>query len=646
MRFNIFLLTFVLLSVGLLGCGRYKYKFSSSSPGHVREGFQSDYLVLREDAGIVTIPFYLHHKTIREGSVTVGTGALHLNAAEGKDFRIVDIRVAEERPSVLRYDIHLEILNNIREDSDRFFQLEVFGENFGNRFKRTIRIFITDDDSNPQTPFTSIAEPLFMGRVVFGDQAEIFQTAYLKEGESLYSCDRANNILYRTEAGSRGFMDSRNIIPKDMSGFGRLTGIASNGNILLTTFDRGQRNRGLAVVLNKDMEVLDKIELGFSPVNPVFSEVNGFFAIPCAGYPDSLYSYDPVGEVYFLRVDQKENKIAASGALGIAKLDLSRRYMSEKGVRIMGPFATIAQDLEPQSVAFSADGKMLYVNFQENNGYLKWDLERDSLVDFFSYGMIDHSSEKSGFDAQPHLSVPVIARWPVNSLLQPGGICVCNIKGRDFILTANEGKGRTYPVYNEKSSLESLNLRAFGDDIKKLSQYNDSLLLGNLIVSSVDGDDNLDGFVDRWIKFGSRSLSVFDTDNGELLYDSGESIERWVANDGGWKQIFNADAFSNQLKSTSLGKGVKPKKVICRPFGNHYLAFVTLSDFGGVAVFDVSQPTQVKMVSYINSRHQRTYSGDFGPEGILFWDRQDNPFGRDVLVISNAVSGSLVFYAL
>lgn len=636
----------VLFFATFLGCGKYKYEFSSSSPRNVNEGFQSEHLILGEDAGIVIIPFYLHHKSIKEGSVTVGTGALKLGAVEGKDFRIVEVKVREERPSVLRYDIYLEIIQNIQEDSDRFFQLEVFGKNFSPKYNRSIRIFITDDDSHPQPLFVADPQPIQLGRITFGAEADIFQSVYMRSSKSLYSCDRANNIIYKTEASDRVFIDEGNFLQKNVAEFGQLSGITTDGNTILATFDKGPRNKGMAVIFDQDMEVMDKVELGYSPINPIYSEVNGFFAIPCAGFPDSLYSYDPVGEVFFLRLDKKENKITASGALGIAGLNLNRRDMSEKGIRIMGPFATIAQDLEPQSVDFSADGKSIFVNFQENNGYLHWDLEKDSLVDFYSYGMIDHSENKAGFDAQPYLPSPIIAKWPVNSLLQPDGICVCNIRGKDYILTANEGKGRTYPVYNEKSSLESLNLRAFGDDIEKLSQYNDSLLLGNLIVSGVDGDDNLDGFVDRWIKFGSRSMSVFDPEKGELIYDSGESIERWIANDSGWMQIFNADANSNELKSTSLGKGVKPKKVICRPYGGRHLAFVTLNAFGGVAIFDVSQPEQTKMVGYINSRHQRTYAGDYGSEGIYFWERQDNPFQRDVLVISNAVSGSLVFYAL
>lgn len=636
----------VLFFATFLGCGKYKYEFSSSSPRNVNEGFQSEHLILGEDAGIVIIPFYLHHKSIKEGSVTVGTGALKLGAVEGKDFRIVEVKVREERPSVLRYDIYLEIIQNIKEDSDRFFQLEVFGKNFSPKYNRSIRIFITDDDSHPQPLFVADPQPIQLGRITFGAEADIFQSVYMRSSKSLYSCDRANNIIYKTEASDRVFIDEGNFLQKNVAEFGQLSGITTDGNTILATFDKGPRNKGMAVIFDQDMEVMDKVELGYSPINPIYSEVNGFFAIPCAGFPDSLYSYDPVGEVFFLRLDKKENKITASGALGIAGLNLNRRDMSEKGIRIMGPFATIAQDLEPQSVDFSADGKSIFVNFQENNGYLHWDLEKDSLVDFYSYGMIDHSENKAGFDAQPYLPSPIIAKWPVNSLLQPDGICVCNIRGKDYILTANEGKGRTYPVYNEKSSLESLNLRAFGDDIEKLSQYNDSLLLGNLIVSGVDGDDNLDGFVDRWIKFGSRSMSVFDPEKGELIYDSGESIERWIANDSGWMQIFNADANSNELKSTSLGKGVKPKKVICRPYGGRHLAFVTLNAFGGVAIFDVSQPEQTKMVGYINSRHQRTYAGDYGSEGIYFWERQDNPFQRDVLVISNSASGSLVFYAL
>ncbi|MCH6259428.1 esterase-like activity of phytase family protein, partial [Puniceicoccaceae bacterium K14] len=65
--------------------------------------------------------------------------------------------------------------------------------------------------------------------------------------------------------------------------------------------------------------------------------------------------------------------------------------LKNKGVRISGPNATVAQDLEPEYVAISEDSATAYVSLQENNAIGVIDLESKTAIDILALGSKDHS---------------------------------------------------------------------------------------------------------------------------------------------------------------------------------------------------------------------------------------------------------------
>ena len=66
-------------------------------------------------------------------------------------------------------------------------------------------------------------------------------------------------------------------------------------------------------------------------------------------------------------------------------------------------------------------------------------------------------------------------------------------------------------------------------------------------------------------------------------------------------------------------------------------AFVGLERIGGVVVYEVTNPAQPEFIQYVNTRDL----GDLGPEGLIFIPKSESPNGRNLLVLSNEISGTI-----
>jgi len=67
---------------------------------------------------------------------------------------------------------------------------------------------------------------------------------------------------------------------------------------------------------------------------------------------------------------------------------------------------------------------------------------------------------------------------------------------------------------------------------------------------------------------------------------------------------------------------------------------------GGVMVFDVSEPARPAFAGYYNHRDfsadaKTPEAGDLGPEALVFIPEKSSPNGKDLLVVSSEVSGTV-----
>ena len=312
------------------------------------------------------------------------------------------------------------------------------------------------------------------------------------------------------------------------------------------------------------------------------------------------------------------------------------------GIRLNGPGASVAQDLEPEYVTVTEKGRTAHVTLQEANAVAEIDLRRARVTRIFSLGTKDHSQPGMGLDPSDRDGANLIGTWPVRGLYMPDAIASFTVRGRDYLITANEGDGRDRPGFSDEGRVSSLTLdpTAFPD----AAALRAPAALGRLTVSTTDGRA-ADGEYEALYAFGARSATIWRTD-GRRVWDSGDRIEQKVAADQ--PGAFNANNDTNSRDDRSDNKGPEPEGVAVGRIGSRTYAFVGLERVGGFMVFDVSDPSAPTLVQWANNRdYTQTPPGpDSGPEVLSFVEAHDSPTRRPLVVVSNEVSGTVTLYGV
>lgn len=400
-----------------------------------------------------------------------------------------------------------------------------------------------------------------------------------------------------------------------------------------------------------DLRLLNSVRVGALPDMLVFTPDGSKLLVANEGEPNSYGladSVDPEGSVSIITVNR-------GGAPTVATADFrafngQEAALRAQGVRIYGPGATAAQDLEPEYVALSEDGRTAYVTLQENNAVAVVDINTATVTALKPLGFKDHSLAGMGLDvsdedggSNTNAGTPIvkIAPQPVKGLYLPDAIARYTVNGQSYLITANEGDARAdWPGFNEETRVRAhcsagLDPAVFADAANLILDSN----LGRLRITSTpnggSSGKNAAGQCTELYSFGARSFSIWNT-NLVRVYDSGDELEqrtRALPN-----VSFNASHDNNTLDGRSAAKGPEPEGVVVARFGTKHYAFIGLERVGGVMVYDVSNPAAPSFVSYFNPRTADT--GDRGPEGLTLIPAAQSPNGKPLLILGHEVSGT------
>ncbi|NDY92237.1 choice-of-anchor I family protein [Ideonella livida] len=364
------------------------------------------------------------------------------------------------------------------------------------------------------------------------------------------------------------------------------------------------------------------------------------------GEPSDDYTVDPEGSISIIDARDPRHPIVRTAGFGAWNSAKARSKLLAAGVRLNGPGATTAQDLEPEYITVRSDSRVAWVTLQENNAVARVNLDTAAVTQIVALGAKDHMAMGEGLDPSDKDNTVAIANWPVFGLYQPDAIANYSVGGQRYLVTANEGDSREYGAHNETSRVKSLNLDPVA--FPNASALKTDAQLGRLTVTTAQGDTDGDGDFDRLYAFGARSFSVWTTD-GRRVFDSGDQIERLVA--AQYPANFNAGHTTNTRDDRSDNKGPEPEGlVLAHLWGKPYL-FLGLERIGGVMVWDMSVPSAPQFVQYMNTRDfsatpGTAAAGDLGPEGLIVIPGQDSPTGRPLLVVANEVSGTTAIFQI
>ncbi|PJF32409.1 MAG: alkaline phosphatase [Phototrophicales bacterium] len=406
--------------------------------------------------------------------------------------------------------------------------------------------------------------------------------------------------------------------------------------------------RGSVVFISINGDFLHMVEVGFLPDMVVFSPDGQYVLTANEGEPNDDYSIDPEGSVSIIYIgDNAQLATVAEATFTDFNVGGARANELPAGVRIYGPNATVAQDLEPEYIAISADSTTAYVTLQENNAVAVIDIQTATVTAILALGYKDFSLAGNGLDAGKDDGMINIANWNIRGLYLPDAIAYYRTDMGSYLVTANEGDSRDYDGYSEEAEINDLNLdpEIFPNAEELLADS----AIGGLEVTNALGDEDGDGDYEAVYIGGARSFSIWDATTGELVFDSGDQFEQIIA--ALYPADFNTNNDENEFDSRSDNAGPEPEAVTLGVIGDKTYAFIGLERIGGVMVYDITNPMSPVFVTYANNRDfagdpEAGTAKDLGPEGVLFIPADQSPNGENLLVVANEISGTTTVYRI
>jgi 2',3'-cyclic-nucleotide 2'-phosphodiesterase / 3'-nucleotidase / 5'-nucleotidase len=437
---------------------------------------------------------------------------------------------------------------------------------------------------------------------------------------------------------------------------GEIRSVAYAQGVLAVAFGALQENeRGRVLFLDSDGDPSgDPVSVGVDPDAMAFTPDGGTLVV--ANTATAAPGDDPEGSVSVVTVRRHaEDRVTTDvKQVDFRGFDGQAGRLRAEGVRLFGPNASVAQDLEPESVAIAPDGATAYVSAGRNNAIVTVDLRLGLATAVHGLGTRDLAPPGQGIDASDRDGRIDIRPWPVHGYFEPDGIGVYPAGDTLYLVTANEGDPRDY----EDARVAELPLDpgAFVGAAELQREEN----LGRLRVTRVEGDSDGDGDYDRLFTLGTRSFAVWTT-TGQLIADSGDEFERVTA--AAVPAFFNTPDDANLFDGRSADRGPEPEPLAVGQVGERWYSFVGFERIGGVIAHDVSEPAAPRFAFYLNNRNFAVDPaqvcrgneaksaacaavGDLEPEALLFIPAERSPNGSPLLVVTHEQTDSVILLQL
>lgn len=221
-----------------------------------------------------------------------------------------------------------------------------------------------------------------------------------------------------------------------------------NGVVAVAVEASNKQANGYIAFYQADGTFLSAVEAGALPDMVTFSPDGNKVLAANEGEPNGDYSVDPEGSVTVVDISAGVASVTSANVTHITFTDFnvggSRENELANDVRISSKSASVAQDLEPEYIAVSADSQTAWVALQENNALVEIDLADNSISAILGLGYKNHAVLGNELDASNKDDSINITNWPVRGLFMPDSIDAYQFGGVNYLITANEGDGREY----------------------------------------------------------------------------------------------------------------------------------------------------------------------------------------------------------
>ena len=617
--------------------------FTTASPS---VSMASNFVTTNESAA--TLSFVLNLSSPATSSVDLVLKTAPFSTANSADFTLTTQTLNFTASSSLTQTITIPIINDTAIEQ----QAEYFVLSLENPVGLTISgntsstIYIIDNDQPAPIPSQQI-ELNYIG-------------SFDPSGVNTSTCeivvhDPISQRLFTTSAVA-GFLDIINfsnpatptlITSVNMNPYGGVTSVAvKNGIVAVASPNDDETLNGSVVFFNTNGVFLKQVTVGALPDMITFTPDGTKVLTANEGQPNANYTIDPEGSVSIIDISGGISALTQANVttLLFTSYNAQEATLIASGIRKLKLTSTLSQDFEPEYITISDNSQKAWVTLQENNAVVEINLTNNTFTDIWALGSKDISIPGNGMDISDNNGQVLIANWPIKAFYIPDAIANYSVAGTSYLVTANEGDEKEYTGFTERTTVGATTYVLDPVLFPNASVLKQSYNMGRFRVTNLNGNTDADSEFETINSVGTRSFSIFNTTTKQLVYDSGDSFERYTA--ANLPTIFNADHENNTIKGRSRAKGPEPEGVTVAQIGNETFAFISLERIGGVMVYNITNPNNVTFVEYKNSRSTSAYAGDHGPEGITYIAASNSPTGIGYILVANEVSGTITIFEI
>ena len=167
----------------------------------------------------------------------------------------------------------------------------------------------------------------------------------------------------------------------DVSEYGGIANSVAvyDGIVAAAVENSDKQANGSIVFFTTDGEFIAEVEAGALPDMITFTPDGSKVLTANEGEPNADYSVDPEGSVTFVDLSGGVENVNQTNVTQLSFTAFNELVL-DPAIRIYGPEATVAQDLEPEYIAVSPDSTTAWVTLQENNALAVVDLQAGEVI--------------------------------------------------------------------------------------------------------------------------------------------------------------------------------------------------------------------------------------------------------------------------
>jgi hypothetical protein len=220
----------------------------------------------------------------------------------------------------------------------------------------------------------------------------------------------------------------------DVKPFGAVANsVAVHDGLIAVAVENAEKTMpGNVVFFDRRLTPLNTVKVGALPDMLTFSPNGRWLLVANEGEPQDDYKVDPEGSVSIVDMRRgalrlTQNDVRTADFTDFPKEDL------DPSVRIFGPGASVAQDIEPEYIAISPDSRTAWVTCQENNALAIIDIASATVTQVVGLGFKDHGAvqAKTEIYTFDRAEMPSIGETAAGQKLFLGGFSGLHFEGID-----------------------------------------------------------------------------------------------------------------------------------------------------------------------------------------------------------------------